>query len=254
MISSLADNPSRREASSCQLGGPPITTAFQPIVDFELGEIESYEALVRGVKGEPPSAIFAGVSGEDLYQLDDRCRRVAVGWAAELGLTARLNLNCSPVAIAKYPGLFFDLFDEAERLGLNRRQLVLEITERETINDNQRFAKTIDRFRREGVTIAVDDFGAGFSGLALLATMQPDILKLDMKLLRGIGSHGPRQAIVRATMSVCFDLGIDVLAEGVETMDELEWCRDEGIELFQGYLLGRPALESLPDVDLGSLE
>ena len=72
------------------------------------------------------------------------------------------------------------------------------------------------------------------------------MVKLDMKLVRGIESHGPRQAIVRAILQACNDLGIDLLAEGVETVDEFRWFRDEGVQYFQGYLLAKPAFEKLP--------
>jgi EAL domain-containing protein (putative c-di-GMP-specific phosphodiesterase class I) len=99
-----------------------------------------------------------------------------------------------------------------------------------------------------GLKVAIDDFGAGYSGLNLLAEFQPDQVKLDMKLIRSIESHGPRQAIVQAVNQICVDLGIDVIAEGVETQAEYEWLRSRRIFLFQGFLFARPALESLPTV------
>jgi EAL domain-containing protein (putative c-di-GMP-specific phosphodiesterase class I) len=96
--------------------------------------------------------------------------------------------------------------------------------------------------------VAIDDFGAGYSGLNLLADFQPDQIKLDMKLVRGIERHGPRQAIVRAIDQACQDLGIDVIAEGVETVEEYAWLANQGIKLFQGYLFAKPAFESFPPV------
>jgi EAL domain-containing protein (putative c-di-GMP-specific phosphodiesterase class I) len=94
--------------------------------------------------------------------------------------------------------------------------------------------------------VAIDDFGAGFSGLNLLAEFQPDMIKLDMNLLRHIESRSPRQSIVRAIITVCNDLGIDVVAEGVETADEFSWLENEGVRLFQGYLFARPEFECFP--------
>ena len=96
--------------------------------------------------------------------------------------------------------------------------------------------------------MAIDDFGAGYSGLNLLTDFQPDQIKLDMKLIRGIEHHGPRQAIVHAIDQVCRDLGIDVIAEGVETAEEYAWLANEGVQLFQGYLFAKPAFESFPPV------
>jgi EAL domain-containing protein (putative c-di-GMP-specific phosphodiesterase class I) len=97
--------------------------------------------------------------------------------------------------------------------------------------------------------LAIDDFGAGYSGLNLLASFQPDQVKLDMELIHGIESHGPRQAIVRAVSQVCYDLGIDLIAEGVETMGEYRWLANAGVRLLQGYVLAKPAFESFPMVN-----
>jgi len=106
----------------------------------------------------------------------------------------------------------------------------------------------MNEYRGLGVKVAIDDFGAGYSGLNLLANFQPDQIKLDMFLVRGIEGHGPRQAIVRATCQACRDLGIDVIAEGVETVEEYAWLMHAGVRLFQGYLLAKPGFESFPPV------
>jgi blue light- and temperature-responsive anti-repressor len=125
--------------------------------------------------------------------------------------------------------------------------LLLEVTEGEIIHDARSFAERINAYRARGLRLAIDDFGAGYSGLNLLADFQPDAIKLDMKLVRGIDRHGPRQAIVRALIQVCDDLGIEVIAEGVETREEFAWFRDRGVRLYQGYLFGRPSFERLAD-------
>lgn len=101
---------------------------------------------------------------------------------------------------------------------------------------------------RSGTVIAIDDFGAGYSGLNLLADIQPDWIKLDMYLLRNIEQHGARQSIVKAICSVCLDLGIDVLAEGVETLEELRFLEKLDISLYQGYFFAKPGFETLPTV------
>lgn len=99
-----------------------------------------------------------------------------------------------------------------------------------------------------GLKVAIDDFGAGYSGPNLLANFQPDQIKLDLTLVRGIESHGPRQAIVRAVGQACNDLGIDVIAEGVKTVGEYTWLATEGVRLFQGYLFAKPAFEAFQPV------
>ena len=122
---------------------------------------------------------------------------------------------------------------------------MLEVSETELVADPMRFAERMNEVRGRGVQVAIDDFGAGYSGLNLLASFQPDQVKLDMLLARGIEAHGPRQAIVRGVMQVCTDLGIEVIVEGVETADEFGWFRDAGVELFQGYFLARPSFEAI---------
>ena len=107
------------------------------------------------------------------------------------------------------------------------------------------FSEKMNSYRAEGLKFAIDDFGAGYSGLNLLAEFQPDSVKLDMQLVRDIESKGPRQAIVRAVIRACEDLGIDVIAEGIEHDAEYRWFKRNGITLFQGYLFGRPAFEAL---------
>jgi len=134
----------------------------------------------------------------------------------------------------------------AEMHGFGCERLVIEITEGEIIHDHAKFAERINAYRARGIKLAIDDFGAGYSGLNLLAEFQPDQIKIDMALLRGIDRNGPRQAIVRAIIAVCRDLGIDVIAEGVETVDEFRWFEGEGVCLFQGYLFAKPGFESLP--------
>jgi EAL domain-containing protein (putative c-di-GMP-specific phosphodiesterase class I) len=116
------------------------------------------------------------------------------------------------------------------------------------IGDQVRFADIINQYRGLGVGVAIDDFGAGYAGLSLLANFQPDQIKLDMDLIRGIDRHGPRQAIVRALIQACSDLGIEVISEGVETVAEYEWLAGAGVQLFQGYLFAKPGFESFPSI------
>jgi len=120
------------------------------------------------------------------------------------------------------------------------------VTEGEVIRDQVRFAEFINQYRSLGLKVAIDDFGAGYSGLNLLANFQPDQIKLDMTLVRGIERHGPRQSIVRAIGQACLELGIDVIAEGVRTMEEYRWLGIAGMRLFQGYLFAKPAFEAFP--------
>ena len=104
-------------------------------------------------------------------------------------------------------------------------------------------------YRKQGFMTAIDDFGAGYAGLNLLADFQPDLIKLDMELIRGVDGDRVRQVLVETTLEMCRKLGIRVIAEGIETRAELDCLRQMGVELFQGYLLAKPGFESLPEVN-----
>jgi EAL domain-containing protein (putative c-di-GMP-specific phosphodiesterase class I) len=130
---------------------------------------------------------------------------------------------------------------------------VFEVVESDHLAESSRLVEIMAEYRRFGFATALDDFGAGFRDLELLVRFQPDILKLDMDLVRGIELDRPRQAVVRGILLMCSELGIRALAEGVETMAEYAWLRSAGIDLFQGYLLARPGFEALPIVDFDKL-
>ena len=227
---------------------PRFSFAFQPIVHAPSGLVVSHEALIRGPEGESAQSVLSGVPQGALHAFDAHGRECAIALAARLGIRTHLNLNFLPQSLFSQQDVLTPMFEAARRNDLPISRLVLEVTEGEVIDDVARFARLIKTYRAQGLKLAIDDFGAGYCGLNLLAEFQPDILKLDMALLRGIERSGPRQAIVRAILSACTDLGIDAIAEGVETVDEFSWLADEGVTLFQGYLFARPGFETLPGV------
>lgn len=222
-----------------------ISFAYQPIVDIAAGEVFAYEALVRGRSGEPASAVFAAIGPAQLYLFDRFARIRAITLAAALGLKSNLSLNFMPKSLDSLPDAISSTIDAARAASIPLQRIFIEVTENEIIHDPGRFASAMNAYRAQGLRFAIDDFGAGFSGLNLLADFQPDIVKLDMQLVHDIDSHGPRQAIVRAVIQACDDLGIDVLAEGVETEAEHRWFKRNGVRLFQGYFFARPAFEAL---------
>jgi EAL domain-containing protein (putative c-di-GMP-specific phosphodiesterase class I) len=137
------------------------------------------------------------------------------------------------------------MMDAAARWSLPASGIVIEITEGELIYDLARFSETISGYGAGGVKVTIDDYGAGYSGLNLLA-FQPDQLKIDLALQRGIASNGPKQAGVPAMVSVCLDLGIHVIVEGIETPEEYHWLAGDGPQYFQGYLFGKPRFAMFP--------
>ena len=230
-----------------------LTYAFQPIVDVNLQQVFSYEALIRSTDNKTPKEIYSGISQKKLPHFDQCIREGAIKMAAQLGLKSNLNLNFISACLQFSREYLLDTINIFKENNLSINQLIVEILEEDIIHDHVSFSKLINEFRGQGVKVAIDDFGAGYSGLNLLASFQPDIIKLDMHLIRNIQEHGPRQAIIKAILQICISLGIDVIAEGVETVEEYYWLKKNGIYLFQGYLFAKPEIECLPSFKLPDL-
>lgn len=224
---------------------PEFSFAFQPIADIESKSVFAYEALVRGRCNEPASAIFGAIGPKDIYRFDGEARVRAIELAALLGIETSLSLNLLPKSLDSEPDAINLTLKAAQRAGIPSKHIIIEMTEGEMLHNVAEFTVRMNDYRGQGIRFAIDDFGAGYSGLNLLAEFQPDEVKLDMHLVREIESKGPRQAIVRAVIQACGDLGIDVIAEGVESDAEYRWFKRAGVTLFQGYLFARPAFEKL---------
>lgn len=224
--------------------------AYQPIVDTQAGVAYSHEALVRGRNNEPAYQVLKRYSGDEMPAFDAACRAKAIEVAARIGVHTHLNLNFLPSAVFNEATGLDSTIEAANLHSFPLNRIIVEATEGEAISDHARFAKVVNEYRRAGIRFAIDDFGAGYSGLNLLSEFQPDMVKLDMALVRGIESNGPRQAIVRAIAQVCVDLGIDLVAEGVETVDEFSWFNALGVHLYQGYLFAKPMFEAMPPLHI----
>ena len=165
-----------------------------------------------------------------------------------MGLSGNLHLNMLPQWRAAAANTIDSTLDTAKRCGLDASRIVLEIKHEATVSDPESLSDWLSGYRSHGLRISIDDFGSGHAGLALLDHYQPEMISLSMWLVRGIESHGARQAVVRGVTRTCQDLGIDIVAEGVESLGEYGWLRCEGISLYQGYLFARPAFRALPEV------
>ncbi len=231
------------------LGLYPVNFAFQPIVNPVSKLVTSAEALLRGPNNESPAEILSRYSGIDLYRFDLESKQYALQIAADMGLPCCISVNLLPMSLITIPDAVDFLLDRIERLGLSSEQIIVEITEEEAITNHDAFYGAVTRLRAAGIKVAIDDFGAGFAGLSLLAEFQPDKLKIDRKLIQGIQSNGPKQAIVRAVVECCYSLGISVTAEGVEQAAEVDWLLEAGVSKFQGFFFARPALNSFPEIN-----
>lgn len=222
--------------------------AFQPIVNPVTRRITAVEALMRGPAGETPHLMMQRLGGQERHRFDFQSKASAFSLARRLGIRWPLSINLLPSSLLAVEDAAEVLLTEARRHGFGPKDFIVEITEEEAISNPTPFLQATDALRVAGIGIAIDDFGAGFAGLSLLASFQPDRLKIDMSLVRNVDRDGPRQAILRAIVDCCVSLGIRLVCEGVETEAELNWLLKHEIHDFQGYLFARPMLAGIPQV------
>jgi EAL domain-containing protein (putative c-di-GMP-specific phosphodiesterase class I) len=233
-----------------------LAMAFQPIVDVTTGSIYAYEALVRGPGGESAWSVLSQVTEENRYAFDQRCRVAAIETATRAGLLdgpARLSINFLPNAVYSPKACIQLTLSTAAANGFPTDRLIFEFTENEKMADPGHVAHIIQTYQAMGFGTAIDDFGAGHAGLGLLARFQPDTIKLDMELIRGLDASLPQRMIVAGVARMAEDLGMTVIAEGIETEAELSALRAIGIRYIQGFLLARPAFQALPPFWLPTL-
>jgi EAL domain-containing protein (putative c-di-GMP-specific phosphodiesterase class I) len=247
-----APQPANGDESSAVF--PAFTMAFQPIVDIDTATVYAYEALVRPLGGGSAAEVLDRMNDQNRYAFDQRCRVKAIELAARLELDGFLSINFLPNAVYESATCLERTLDSARRAQFPLHHLIFEITENEPTKDIRQFKEIFSQHKRHGMITAIDDFGAGHSGLNMLAEFQPDIIKIDMELTRGIHVDSVRRSIARAIISLCKDLKISVIAEGVETVEEAVTLRSLGVSLFQGYLFAKPAIERLPRIAAGSID
>jgi EAL domain-containing protein (putative c-di-GMP-specific phosphodiesterase class I) len=226
--------------------------AFQPIVDIANHRVWGYEALVRGVNGESAYSILSQVTDEQRYRFDQAARVMAIETAGKLfqQRDLRLSINFMPNAVYEPSACIQKTLAAAKRVEFPQENLMFEFTENERMADPAHVERIVDAYRKLGFWTALDDFGAGYAGLGLLSRLQPDLIKIDMELLRDIHLSRAKQAIVAGIVGIARALDVEVLGEGVENDQELIVLRAAGISLFQGYHFAKPALMALPDVPL----
>jgi diguanylate cyclase (GGDEF)-like protein len=242
--------------------GHLLAPVFQPIVDLRTGLILGFEGLIRpdptGPLPDTARLFAAAAAAGRTVELDVACIDQVLMGARAIGPDRLLTLNLSPRTLEVRD---FDagwLLQGLYRNGISPGRVIVELTEREEIDDLVRLRRTFEHLRQYGLRIAADDVGAGNSGLRLLSQVQFDIVKLDLSLVQdGVRRMGAR-AVLQSLRDLALDQGAQVVAEGVETREQLQVLRDLRIGAGQGYLLGRPAISvaaTFVDVDhLGELQ
>ena len=234
-----------------------LRPAYQVIIDLSSGRPLGFEGLVRplGLEFRDVGGLFQAAEATDRsVELDLACLEVVAAGATELSPGAYLSVNLSPPTLE---GKLFrpgDLLAILGRHGIPPSRTVVEVTEREHVEDFEQLRRNLEGCRELGMRIAIDDVGAGYAGLRLLSEIRFDLVKIDLSLVQGGVHRSTSLAVIRALQELAVDAGSLVIAEGIETGDQLELVRSLGIQAGQGYLLGRPMPEPKPaNLDLDEL-
>lgn len=224
-----------------------LVLVYQPVIDLASGHVDGAEALVRlrrpdGSMAQPGDFIpYAEANGLVVAMGAWVLRQVladARDWQSA-GSRRLLAVNVSPSQL-RQPGFADSLLEQAERLGVDPRHLGVEVTEHALIRDPRGSAKELQSLHEAGVTVALDDFGTGYSSLAWLTDYPVDVLKIDRSFIDEITSSARKAAIVRAVIDVAHDIGISVIAEGVESAEQRDLLIEMGCERAQGFLFSHP--------------
>ncbi|MBF7074180.1 EAL domain-containing protein [Glaciecola sp. MH2013] len=223
--------------------------AFQPIIDIKLKRVHSYEALVRTINGGGAAEVFQHVSATNIYSFDQACRVKAIEWASKLGITSNLSINFMPNAVYEPARCIQTTLNAAKKYNFPISNITFEFSEHEEYKDADHVAKIVNDYKSRGFSTAIDDFGAGFSGLKLLGEIEADEVKIDRSLISDIHLHQRKQLIVESTKNMLDRVTRRIIVEGVEKPEEFKVLRELGFRYFQGYLFAMPSFESLPTID-----
>jgi EAL domain-containing protein (putative c-di-GMP-specific phosphodiesterase class I)/ActR/RegA family two-component response regulator len=215
-----------------------LRLAYQPIVSWSSQSVFAYEALLRSREPtlpHPGAVLDAAERLDRVHELGRRIRALAAQDIDRLPKQVALFVNLHPTDL-----LDDELFAPNGSLASASERVVLEITERAALDKLPDVRSRIARLRSLGFRIALDDLGAGHAGLASFTLLEPDIVKLDMALVRDIHRQPTKQTVVRTMTTMCKELGIVVTAEGVETPEERDQLVNAGTDLLQGYLFAKP--------------
>jgi EAL domain-containing protein (putative c-di-GMP-specific phosphodiesterase class I) len=218
--------------------------AFQPIVRSSDRTVFGYEALLRSDEPSlpgPANVINAAERLHQLFRLGRTIRHSAAEQILKAAGAENLFVNLHPQDLMDP-----ELLDETSPLVSIANRVVLEVTERASLGDLDNVRSTVAELRERGFRIAIDDLGAGYAGLTSFALLEPEIVKVDMTLVRDIDQSPVKQKLVGSMAGLCRDMGLLIVSEGVETIAEHETLMELGCDLFQGYLFARPG-RGLPE-------
>jgi len=221
-----------------------FVTHFHQIFDLDKGELFGYETLLRGVYegvNVPPFEIFSMAHRSDsLFVLDRIARATNLKFAAKYKIEKNLFINFIPTSIYDPAQCLKSTVALAKELGINPENIVFEVVETEKVDDVEHLKGILDYYKNQGFRVALDDVGSGYSNLNLIAKLKPNIIKVDREIIDHIDSDGVKQSIFEALVNISSKNNILVLAEGVERVEELDFVKNNGANLAQGYIYSKP--------------
>jgi EAL domain-containing protein (putative c-di-GMP-specific phosphodiesterase class I) len=242
---SFDDRVSRRSQLERIILRQEIWSVFQPIVHLRDGHTLGYEALSRGPKQtefEAPMFLLGIADRTGLTtELDRVFRTTALVNAARLPQNTKIFVNTLPSTVYDPELSVKRLAKLLDHVGIEPSRVVFEFSERYVVSNEAMLMSTLNQYRALGVQLAIDDVGAGYSGLERIASLEPDYLKIDISLVRNINERPVKRTVLAALTRMADDIGAEVIAEGIETQAERDTVRDLGIDWGQGYLIARPA-------------
>lgn len=222
-----------------------LSVHFQPIVENGSADIYGYEALIRGPLNSQyhsPVALFEAARKQDLlFELELLCRELTIIQFKKLNLSGKLFLNACPQTLFQ-PNFRARTLAILHKVNLDPRRVVIELTEHSPLENYEVVRDTLKHYKEMGFEIAMDDLGSGFSGLRMWYELRPDYVKIDRHFISNINSDQVKQLFVNSIKNIARELNCQIVAEGIETAEELQYIKEIGLPFGQGYYLARPAL------------
>lgn len=227
-----------------------LTAHFQPIIDMRDNKIYGYETLTRGVMPDGtlmyPDILFTKSKRNDYnFKLDRLCRESALKTAATKKIHQKVFINFIPTSIYDPEFCLNSTVKWAQQLEFDPSQIVFEVIETELVKDQEHLKNILEYYRSKGFKIALDDVGEGYSSLNMLIELKPDIIKIDRNIISDIDKNKLKQSVYKALYNLAKEHEITVLAEGVESLYELETIKQIGVDLVQGYYFAKPTSEPI---------
>jgi len=234
----------RRKSFLGMVMAEQVTSVYEPIVDVATKTVFGYEALARGPAGtefHAPEALFTAAEEHALvFELDCLCRKSGIDGAIGLPSETKLFLNVRPTTIHDPSFRPEALIRTLEKSKLRPSDVVFEISEKESIANFDIFREIRDEYRKVGFRFAVDDTGAGYASLQAVIELEPDFIKVDRALITGVDTDPARQALLKALHAMAGGIGAKIVAEGLDTLEQLETLGKLEIPFGQGWLFGKP--------------